>query len=140
MDKQKKELINQNFHKVFTTFSLTYGKKVFIKEAQPDQVFDWFVKEFENYKFEELNSHMDKILKQGDDIINSLSYKDKKNNLINTLVDQILDPEKSDNTQLKKSFEDCKKEVATKHNLGKNLVTGHLAKYWEEAAELYANQ
>lgn len=38
------------------------------------------------------------------------------------------------------TFEECKKEVAKKHGLGKTLVTGHLSKYWEEAAEIYANQ
>jgi hypothetical protein len=36
------------------------------------------------------------------------------------------------------TFEDCKKEVAKKHGLGSTLVTGHLAKYWQEAAELYS--
>ncbi len=39
-----------------------------------------------------------------------------------------------------RSFEDCCKEVAEKHGLGKRLVTGHAAKYFTEAAELYASQ
>lgn len=38
---------------------------------------------------------------------------------------------------MQKTFEDCKKEVAQKHGLGKTLVTGHLSKYWEEATILY---
>lgn len=36
-----------------------------------------------------------------------------------------------------KTFNECKAIVAKKYGLGKTLVTGHLAKYWEEAAELY---
>lgn len=40
----------------------------------------------------------------------------------------------------KKSYKQCCSEVAVKHKLGKSLVTGHLPKYWEEAAEIYANQ
>lgn len=38
-----------------------------------------------------------------------------------------------------KSYEDCKKEVAKKYGFGK-LVIGHLVKYFDEAAELYADQ
>lgn len=37
-----------------------------------------------------------------------------------------------------KTFEDCKEEVAQKHRLGKTLVIGHSPKYYQEAAELYA--
>jgi len=37
-----------------------------------------------------------------------------------------------------KTYGDCKKEVAQKYKLGKTLVIGHLPKYYEEAAELYA--
>lgn len=37
-------------------------------------------------------------------------------------------------------YEYFKSEVARKYGLGKTLVTGHLGKYWQEAAELYANQ
>lgn len=39
-----------------------------------------------------------------------------------------------------KSYKQCCSEVAIKHKLGKSLVAGHLAKYWEEAADAYANQ
>lgn len=39
-----------------------------------------------------------------------------------------------------KSYKQCCAEVAIKHKLGKSLVAGHLTKYWEEAAELYATQ
>lgn len=39
-----------------------------------------------------------------------------------------------------KTYEDCKKEVAQKHKLGNTLVTGHRAIYFQEAAELYAEQ
>lgn len=39
-----------------------------------------------------------------------------------------------------KTLQECEKEVATKYKLGKTLVTGHMSKYWEEAAILYASQ
>lgn len=39
-----------------------------------------------------------------------------------------------------KSYKECCSEVAIKHKLGKSLVAGHLVKYWEEAAEIYASQ
>lgn len=35
------------------------------------------------------------------------------------------------------SFKQCCSAVAMKHGLGKSLVTGHKAGYWEEAAEMY---
>ena len=38
------------------------------------------------------------------------------------------------------TYEDCKKAVAQKYKLGKTLVTGHLAKYFEEATMMYASQ
>lgn len=37
-----------------------------------------------------------------------------------------------------KSYKECCSGVAIKHKLGKSLVTGHKAGYWEEAAEIYA--
>lgn len=40
----------------------------------------------------------------------------------------------------KKTYKQCCAEVAAKHKLGKSLVTGHRAGYWEEAAEMYAGQ
>lgn len=39
-----------------------------------------------------------------------------------------------------KTYRQCCSEVAIKHRLGKSLVTGHKAGYWEEAAEMYAAQ
>ena len=39
-----------------------------------------------------------------------------------------------------KTFNDCCQEVAEKYGLGTTLVTGHLAKYWKEAAEMYAKE
>lgn len=39
-----------------------------------------------------------------------------------------------------KSYKQCCSEVAVKHKLGKSLVAGHLTKYWEEAAEMFAEQ
>ncbi len=39
-----------------------------------------------------------------------------------------------------KTFNDCCQEVAEKYGLGTTLVTGHLAKYWKEAAEMYAEE
>lgn len=39
-----------------------------------------------------------------------------------------------------KTFKDCCSEVAIKHGLGKSLVTGHRAGYWEEAAEMYVSE
>lgn len=39
-----------------------------------------------------------------------------------------------------KTYKQCCSEVAIKHKLGKSLVTGHRAGYWEEAAEMYASQ
>jgi hypothetical protein len=33
------------------------------------------------------------------------------------------------------TFEQCKQAVAKKYGLGRTLVTGHLSKYWEEAAK-----
>jgi hypothetical protein len=36
------------------------------------------------------------------------------------------------------SYEEAKKQVAEKHGF-KNLVTGHMVKYFDEAAELYAD-
>lgn len=39
-----------------------------------------------------------------------------------------------------KSYKQCCSEVAIKHKLGKSLVAGHLTKYWEEAANEYAEQ
>lgn len=39
-----------------------------------------------------------------------------------------------------KTYDQCCEEVATKYKLGTKLVTGHLAKYWKEAAEIYAGQ
>lgn len=39
-----------------------------------------------------------------------------------------------------KSYEQCCQEVAVKYHLGTKLVTGHLAKYRKEAAEMYAGQ
>lgn len=36
------------------------------------------------------------------------------------------------------TFEDACKIVALKHKLGKKLVTGHMVKYFAEAAEIYA--
>lgn len=39
-----------------------------------------------------------------------------------------------------KSYKECCSEVAMKHRLGKSLVTGHRAGYWEEAAEMYASE
>ncbi len=36
------------------------------------------------------------------------------------------------------TLQEAKNEVAKKYGLGKTLVTGHMSKYWEEAAELYA--
>lgn len=41
---------------------------------------------------------------------------------------------------MKKTYKECCSEVSIKHKLGKSLVTGHLPKYWEEAAEIYASQ
>jgi hypothetical protein len=38
-----------------------------------------------------------------------------------------------------KSYADCKKEVAKKYGFG-NLVMGHLVKYYDEAAEMYAKE
>lgn len=38
-----------------------------------------------------------------------------------------------------KSYADCKKEVAKKYGFG-NLVMGHLVKYYDEAAEMYARE
>ena len=37
-----------------------------------------------------------------------------------------------------KTFKQCKAEVAKKYGLGETLVTGHMVKYFDEAAELYA--
>ena len=39
-----------------------------------------------------------------------------------------------------KSYKQCCAEVAVKHKLGKSLVAGHLSKYWEEAALIFADQ
>jgi hypothetical protein len=39
-----------------------------------------------------------------------------------------------------KTIDDCKRMIAEKYCLGKTLVTGHKAAYWEEAMELYASQ
>lgn len=39
-----------------------------------------------------------------------------------------------------KTKDECKSIVARKHGLGKTLVTGHRAAYWEEAMDLFANQ
>lgn len=39
-----------------------------------------------------------------------------------------------------KTYKQCCSDVAMKHKLGKSLVTGHLPKYWEEAAEMFADQ
>lgn len=39
-----------------------------------------------------------------------------------------------------KTLEQCKLEVAKKYKLGRTLVAGHLSKYWEESASLYADQ
>lgn len=36
------------------------------------------------------------------------------------------------------TWEEAKDQIAREHGLGKTLVTGHLSKYWEEAARLYA--
>jgi hypothetical protein len=36
------------------------------------------------------------------------------------------------------TFEECKQIVAKKYKIGKTLVIGHLPKYYEEAAEIYA--
>ena len=38
------------------------------------------------------------------------------------------------------TYEECCSSIAVKYKLGNNLVTGHSAKYWKEAAELYKNQ
>ena len=38
-----------------------------------------------------------------------------------------------------KTFEECKQEVAKKQDWT-NLVSGHLVKYFDEAAEMYADQ
>jgi len=38
------------------------------------------------------------------------------------------------------TYEGCKAAVAKKHKLGKTLVTGHLAKYFEEAAMMFAEE
>ena len=37
-------------------------------------------------------------------------------------------------------YEKCKSDIAKKYKLGKTLVIGHLPKYYEEAAMLYAEQ
>lgn len=39
-----------------------------------------------------------------------------------------------------KTYRQCCSEVAIKYGLGKSLVTGHLPKFWEEAAQMYAAQ
>ena len=39
-----------------------------------------------------------------------------------------------------KTYSQCCSEVAIKHNVGKRLVTGHKVCYFEEAAEMYAEQ
>jgi hypothetical protein len=39
-----------------------------------------------------------------------------------------------------KTFDQCCKEVSIEHGLGTSLVTGHAAKYWKQAAELYAQE
>jgi len=38
------------------------------------------------------------------------------------------------------TYEECKKAIAVKYQLGTTLVTGHRASYFEEAALLYASQ
>lgn len=38
------------------------------------------------------------------------------------------------------NFDQAKKIIAKKHDLGTTLVTGHMSKYWQEAAELYARR
>ena len=38
------------------------------------------------------------------------------------------------------TFEECCREVAKSHRLGDTLVTGHKRGYYDEAAEMYANQ
>lgn len=37
-----------------------------------------------------------------------------------------------------KTYQECCAEIAQKHKLGNNLTTGHKAKYFQEAAKLYA--
>lgn len=39
-----------------------------------------------------------------------------------------------------KTYKECCIVVAKKYELGSKLVTGHLCKYREEAAEMYADQ
>jgi hypothetical protein len=39
----------------------------------------------------------------------------------------------------KMTYNDCKAEIAAKYGLGKTLVTGHRAVFFQEAAEMYAN-
>lgn len=41
---------------------------------------------------------------------------------------------------MNKLYEKCKSDVARKYGLGKTLVIGHLPKYYEEAAMMYAEQ
>lgn len=38
------------------------------------------------------------------------------------------------------TYEECKKTIAVKYQLGTTLVTGHRASYFEEAAILYASK
>jgi hypothetical protein len=38
------------------------------------------------------------------------------------------------------TLKECQKIVAKKHNLGNSLVSGHKSSYFDEAAEMYANQ
>lgn len=39
-----------------------------------------------------------------------------------------------------KTLKECQREVAIKHKIGTSLVTGHRAGYFNEAAEIYADQ
>ena len=39
-----------------------------------------------------------------------------------------------------KTLEECQKIVAIKYHLGKSLVIGHRPTYYNEAAEMYADQ
>lgn len=38
------------------------------------------------------------------------------------------------------TYKQCCSEVAIKYKLGKSLVTGHKASYWEEATEMYVSE
>lgn len=39
-----------------------------------------------------------------------------------------------------KTLQQCQKEVAAKHGLGEQLVTGHKVSYFDEATQMYASQ